>query len=56
MVAWCTVFGPNRLAWNVLKNRFINLCASFTFLSKGHSDALNSEEKISFFVKNFLKH
>ena len=27
---------------------------TFSSLNKGHSDALNSEEKIAFFAKNFL--
>ena len=39
-----------------LKNRFMNICTYLTFLSKGHSDALKSEEFFLFFAKNFLYH
>ena len=36
---------------NLKRKRFINLCTYLTLLSKGHSDAFNSED---FFGKNFM--
>ena len=40
------------------KNRLIciNICTYLTFLSKGYRDAIDSDEKISFFAKNFPNH